>query len=45
MYTQLLQKLLQELNNEERVKNLLKIKLNQGEVTDVEYKETVSEKV
>lgn len=38
-YIQDLQNLLQGLNNSPLVRDLLKIRLNQGEVTDVEYTE------
>lgn len=39
-YVQDLQNLLQGLNSNPQFKELLKIKLTQGEITDVEYTET-----
>jgi hypothetical protein len=42
-YIQDLQNLLQGLNNDPMFRDLLRIKLTQGEITDVEYTETTTQ--
>jgi hypothetical protein len=42
-YVEDLQNLLQGLNNDPMFRDLLRIKLTQGEITDVEYTETTTQ--